>query len=115
MRSFLIACLGIFIILSISFAEEKGQEDYWIKLKKNIESIKQVQDDPTREASWKGEKLNQDIGVDELDMFNLALEYVINGNNDESLKTFYELTTKFPNSLLRDDAIRAMNKLLAMD
>ena len=103
------------MILSISFAEENGQEDYWIKLKRNIESIKQGQDDPTRESFWKGEKLKQKIGVDELDMFNVALDYAISGNNDESIKAFYELTTKFSNSLLRDDAIRAMNKLLAMD
>ena len=103
------------MILSISFAKENGQEGYWKNLKKNIESIKQTQDNPTKEAFWKGEKINQKIGVDELEMFNIALGYAINGNTDESLKTFYELTIKFPNSLLRDDAIRAMNKLLAID
>lgn len=115
MKTLLITCLCIFITLSISFAEEKGQEGYWKELKKNIESIKQAQDDPTKEAFWKGEKLNREIRVDELDMFDVALGHAISGNNNESIKTFYDFINKFPKSPLKDDAFTAMNTLLAMD
>ncbi|MDY6854558.1 MAG: hypothetical protein SWO11_07595 [Thermodesulfobacteriota bacterium] len=115
MKTFLITCFCIFITLSVSFAEEKGEEDYWKELKKNVESIKQAQNDPTKEAFWKGEKLNREIGVDELDMFDIGLGHAIAGNNDEAIKTFYSFINKFPKSPLKDDAFSVMNTLLAMD
>ena len=126
MKKFFILCLGIFMVLSVSFAEDKEKEGFWSKLKKKIESIKPkkervvvtavggvkgAQDDPSKELYWKGKEQDQKIGIEELDKFESALEYAMNGNDKDSLNAFNEFLTQYPNSPLKEDAIQAIENL----
>ncbi|MDY6854557.1 MAG: hypothetical protein SWO11_07590 [Thermodesulfobacteriota bacterium] len=126
MKKFFVPCLVILIVLSVSFAEDKGKEDFWSKLKKKIESIrpkkkrvvvtavggvKGAQEDPIKELYWKGKEQDKDIATEELDKFKVALEHAINGHDKDSLKVFNELIIQYSNSPLKEDAIQAIENL----
>ena len=126
MKRFFVVCLGIFMVLSVSFAEDKGKEGFWSKLKKKIESIKPkkeravvtavggvkgAQDDPTNELYWKGKEQDQNVGIEELGKFKVALEYAINGNDKDSLKAFNEFLSQYSDSPLKEEAIQAIETL----
>ena len=128
MKRFLITCLAVFMALSISYAEEKDQEGFWSKIKSKIETItpkkkttvttavggvRGAQDDSAKVLYWKGKEIDEEVETDELDKFKNALEYAIEGNTEESLKHFDDFLAKYPKSPLREDAVKAVEKLRA--
>lgn len=129
MKRFLVVCLAIFTVLSASYAQEnKDQEGFWSKMKSKVESItpkkktaattavggvRGAQDDSAKAVYWKGKEIDEEVAPDELYKFKSALEYAIDGNPQESLKHFDEFLAQYPKSPLREDAIKAVEKLRA--
>ena len=128
MKRILITCLAIFMALSVSYAEEKDQDAFWSKIKSKIETItpkkkttvttavggvRGAQDESTMVLYWKGKEIDEEVQADELDKFKNALEYAIEGNTEESLKHFDEFLAQYPKSPLREDAVKAVEKLRA--
>jgi TolA-binding protein len=128
-KRFITVCLVSFMVLSISYAEEgKDQEGFWSKLRSKIESItpkkkstvttavggvRGAQDESAKVLYWKGKEIDEEISADELDKFKSALECAMNGNADESLKMFDEFIAQYPQSPLREDAVKAVESLKA--
>jgi TolA-binding protein len=128
MKRLLITCLAVFMTLSVSYAEEKDQDGFWSKIKSKIETItpkkkatvttavggvRGAQDESTKVLYWKGKEIDEEVAANELDKFKCALEYAINGNTEESLKHFDEFLAQYPKSPLREDAVKAVEKLRA--
>ncbi len=130
MKKIFITCLALFMVVAVSYAEEKGEGGFWSKLKSKIETITPkkksaattavggVRGAPADSADalyWKGKEIDGEVAADELDKFKSALEYAINGNTGESLKTFDEFLARYPQSPLREDAMKAVKNLKAAD
>jgi len=128
MKRFFITCLAIFMALSVSYAEEKDQDAFWSKIKSKIETItpkkkttvttavggvRGAQDESTMVLYWKGKEIDEEVQADELDKFKNALEYAIEGNTEESLNHFDKFLAQYPKSPLREDAVKAVEKLRA--
>lgn len=128
MKGFFITCLAIFMALSVSYAEEKDQDAFWSKIKSKIETItpkkkttvttavggvRGAQDESTMVLYWKGKEIDEEVQADELDKFKNALEYAIEGNTEESLNHFDKFLAQYPKSPLREDAVKAVEKLRA--
>jgi len=128
MKRILITCLAIFMALSVSYAEEKDQDAFWSKIKSKIETItpkkkttvttavggvRGAQDESTMVLYWKGKEIDEEVQADELDKFKNALEYAIEGNTEESLNHFDKFLAQYPKSPLREDAVKAVEKLRA--
>lgn len=129
MKKFLVVCLTIFMVLSVSYAQEsEEQEGFWSKMRSKVESItpkkktavttavggvRGAQVDSASAVYWKGKEIDEEVSPDELDKFKSALEYAIEGNTVDSLKHFDEFLVQYPKSPLRVDAIKAMEKLRA--
>ena len=126
MKRFFITCLAIFMALSVSYAEEKDQDAFWSKIKSKIETItpkkkttvttavggvRGAQDESTMVLYWKGKEIDEEVQADELDKFKNALEYAIEGNTEESLNHFDKFLAQYPKSPLREDAVKAVEKL----
>ena len=128
MKRILITCLAIFMALSVSYAEEKDQDAFWSKIKSKIETIRPkkkttvttavggvrgAQEESTMVLYWKGKEIDEEVQADELDKFKNALEYAIEGNTEESLNHFDKFLAQYPKSPLREDAVKAVEKLRA--
>ncbi|MGA1823206.1 MAG: hypothetical protein ACMUIP_00990 [bacterium] len=129
MKRVLIACLILFLSVSLSRAQEKKNEtkNFWNKIKTKIQTItprreKEVstvvggvrgaKDDSANTLYWKGEETKAvTVGEDELEKFTAALESATAGNVDESKKLFEEFLALYPKSTLREDALAAINEL----
>lgn len=131
MRKSLIVCLIIFVALAASYAEDrKEKEGFWSRLKNKIETItpkkkvavttavggvRSATDESANVLYWKGREIDAQIAPDELDKFKVSLENAINGNMEESQKLFHEFLTQYPQSPLREDAIKALENLKAVE
>lgn len=128
MMRFFIICLALFMVLSVSYAEEKEQSGFWAKLRSKVESItpkrklpvttavggvRGVKDDSAKALYWKGKEIDKEVSAKELEKFKIALEYAINGNTEESLTHFNEFLARYPESPLREDAVEALENLKA--
>lgn len=127
MKRFIIICLVSFMAISISYAEErKDQEGFWAKLRSKIESItpkkkstvttavggvRGAQESSANTLYWKDKEMDEEIGTDELNKFKSALECAMNGDTDESLKIFDEFMAQYPQSPLREDAVKAVENM----
>ncbi len=127
MKRFIIICLVSFMAISISYAEErKDQEGFWAKLRSKIESItpkkkstvttavggvRGAQESSANTLYWKDKEIDEEIGTDELNKFKSALECAMNGDTDESLKIFDEFMAQYPQSPLREDAVKAVENM----
>lgn len=129
MKRFIIICLVSFMAISVSYAEEgKSREGFWSILKSKVESItpkkktavttavggvRGAQESSAEALYWKDKEIDEEVAVDELNKFKSALECAMNGNTDESLKMFDEFIAQYPQSPLREDAVKAVESLRA--
>ena len=127
MKRLLIACLILFLSVSLSIAQEKKEtKSFWKKIKAKIQTItpkrdkdvstavggvRGAKDDSANTLYWKGEETKTTVGIDELDKFTAAIESATEGKADESKKLFEEFLALYPKSPLREDALAAITEL----
>jgi TolA-binding protein len=129
MKKAMIIILTIVLSASLSFAGEENS-GWWNNMKNKLDRIapkkktmattavggvRGAQDDETDALYWKGREEPLTIDEEELEAFNNAVEEAIEGNNGESLKLFEEFMTKYPDSILKENAEEATERLKAED
>ena len=62
---------------------------------------------------WKGQEKRVQVGEDELEKFNLAVETRVKGDNAQARKHFEDFLRDYPQSSLRPEAQQAVEKLQA--
>ncbi|MGA1868042.1 MAG: hypothetical protein ACMUJM_05775 [bacterium] len=125
---YVIICVSVACgFVSASYAEEKQEKtSFWKKIEAKLQSItpdrnkgvttavggvRGSKDDSASTLYWKGEESAMTVHMEELEKFTAALELATEGKIDESKKLFEEFLTLYPQSLLREDALAALDEL----
>ncbi len=130
MKGAIIVCLTVLVTLtltlSVPYAEEKVQEDFWSMLKKKVETItpqkkipvttavggvRGAQEESANALYWKGKETSGEVSETELKKFSEAISLASSKKIDQALKLLNELLAQYPSSPLREDILLAMEKL----
>jgi TolA-binding protein len=124
-----IVVAGLLLAVSLAQAGEDGKGGgFWTGLQSKLQKLT-----PTRKSTavtavggvrgaksgevadlyWKGEEKRVEVGEDELEKFNLAMETRVKGDSALARKHFEEFLRDFPQSSLRPEAQQAVEKLKA--
>ncbi len=133
MKKTVLAALCLFLIFSVSYAEDKGNEaeiSLWDIIRSKIErvtpkkklvvttavgGVRGARSESGADLYWKGEKVQPDM-TEEMTQFENALFTAENGEIMQALVQFETFELQYPESVLKDDASQAimeLKKLLA--
>jgi len=123
----LLLLIGMALGTQTIFAENKSDQSssFWETLKAKIEQMapqKKVSATTavggvrgarlaTEDVYWKGEKIQQTVDADELEVFQKAMALVAAGEQVKAHEAFSEFVMKNPSSPLRKDADEALAQL----
>ena len=125
MKRMTVALFGL--LLAVSTARAAEGDAFWNSLASKLHKLA-----PTRKSTattavggvrgtkgdgseiyWKGKETGVEIGEDELERFNQAMESRNKGDKELALRQFDEFLRDFPKSTLRSDAQQAVELLKA--
>lgn len=129
MKRIIFAVSGVMLIVSVVLAGQDGKgEGFWNALRSKLEKVtptrkstattavggvRGAKNDEAVDIYWKGKNNRAEIGEDELEKFNLAVECRLKGDNKLAQKHFEEFLQDYPNSSLRTEGLQAVEKLKA--
>jgi TolA-binding protein len=128
MKKAAVITLCIALVLSVFAFSAAGEtaDGFWAKLKQKVQAATPKKEAPTTTAVagvrgadtdagdtlyWKGKDKTIEIDAAELDMFNTALDSVMDGNNAEASRLFEEFLAQYPESPLKAEAQEALSRL----
>lgn len=131
MKRIVFAVLGVMLVVTVGLAGQDGKGDgFWSALKSKLEKItptrkstattavggvRGAKNDEAADIYWKGKNKRAEVGEDELDKFNLAVECGLKGENKLAQKHFEEFLQDYPNSSLRPEGLKAVERLKAQE
>ncbi len=77
----------------------------------SVAGVRGAKNDSDSDIYWKGKDKSGAVTEEELKKFNLAVETKGQGNNEQALKQFEEFLNVYPQSPLRVDALKALEKI----
>jgi hypothetical protein len=127
MKRIIFTVSGVMLIVSVVLAGQDGKGDgFWSALRSKLEKVtptrkstattavggvRGAKNDEAVDIYWKGKNKRAEIGEDELEKFNLAVECRLKGENKLAQKHFEEFLHDYPNSTLRPEGLQAIEKL----
>jgi hypothetical protein len=127
MKRTIFAVSGVILAVSVALAGQDGKGDgFWSALRSKLEKVtptrkstattavggvRGAKNDEAADIYWKGKDKRVEVGEDELEKFNLAVECRIKGENGLALKHFEEFLRDYPRSSLRAEGLQAVEKL----
>jgi TolA-binding protein len=128
MNKTLAIILGLVLFCATATAEDKKDTGFWGELRSKVEGlapkkktaeitavggVRGAKDSTTEGLYWKGEDKKIEIADDEMTAFRAALEEAVAGKRDEAAAKFDRFAQVYPKSILKDDARRALEELMA--
>ena len=125
-RGYILVC-SMLLVAGIAYGEQTGKKDgFWDNLvnklertapaKKNttttaVGGVRGAKNDEATDIYWKGKDKTVEMGQDELQKFNSAVEAKLKGDNEAALKQFEEFLTLYPQSAFRLEGLQAAEKI----
>lgn len=122
--------LSIMVVLSLLvspvFAEETEKKSFWDTLRSKIEKVtpskkasvttavggvRGAQSDSGGNLYWKDKQEMVEVSDAELSQFSQALELATAGEVEKAISQFEAFLVQFPQSILREDTIMALDRL----
>lgn len=126
MKSVLVVLLSLVLLSSAALAEETEATGFWDTLRSKIEKVtprkkavvttavggvRGSQSDSAGDLYWKGRSEELEVSEVELTRFTDALSLAESGDGEQAIRQFEAFLVQFPQSLLREDAVLALERL----
>jgi TolA-binding protein len=127
MRNKALVVLALLLAVSVARAGQDGKDDgFWsgllTKLQKlaptrkstavtAVGGVRGAKNDEVADIYWKGREKSVEVGEDELEKFNVALESRKKGDNALALRHFEEFLRDYPHSSMGPEAQQAVERI----
>ena len=126
MKWILSTMIVLSLLVSPVFAEEAEKKSFWDTLRSKIEKVtpnkkasvttavggvRGAQSDSGGNLYWKDKQEIIEVSDAELNQFSQALEFATAGETEKAISQFEAFLVKFPQSILREDTIMALERL----
>jgi TolA-binding protein len=126
MKKMIAIILGLVLCFATTYAADTKDSGFWSGLKGKVEKlapkkkaaettavggVRGAKDSSSESLYWKGEEKQVEIADEEVTAFRVALDDASAGKLNEAAARFATFVQSYPNSMLKDDALQAIEEL----
>lgn len=127
MKTRIMLVAGLLCLSTAAYAQQAGKNDeFWNNLQNKLEKIvptkkgatttavggvRGAKNDDAADIYWKGKEKPAEVSEEEMQVFTRAVESKLKGDNELALKQFEEFLSLYPQSSLRNEGLKAVEKI----